>query len=101
MVSVLKLGLSSNTVTATVTAPILIALAQQQGIQPMAIIIPAAMTMNTAFILVTSTPTSVLPYATGYFSIPDMAKSGTIMTLAAAPLMALIIYLIGSAGGIY
>jgi hypothetical protein len=30
-----------------------------------------------------------------------MAKSGTIMTLAAAPLMALIIYLIGSAGGIY
>ena len=101
MVSVLKLGLSSNTVTATVTAPILIALAQQQGIQPMAIIIPAAMTMNTAFILVTSTPTSVLPYATGYFSIPDMAKSGTIMTLAAAPLMTLIIYLIGSAGGIY
>jgi sodium-dependent dicarboxylate transporter 2/3/5 len=101
IVSVLKLGLSSNTVTATVTMPILIALAEQQNITPLAVVIPAAMTMNVAYILVTSTPTSVIPYTTGYFSISEMAKPGIIMTLVSAAVLTPLIYLIGRLGGIY
>lgn len=101
IVSVLKLGLSSNTVTATVAVPILIALAGQQHIPPLAIVIPAAMTMNAAFILVTSTPTSVIPYTTGYFSISDMAKPGILMTLVNAALLTQVIYLIGRLCAIY
>jgi len=101
IVSVLKLGLSSNTVTATVAVPILIALAGQQGIAPLALVIPAAMTMNAAYILVTSTPTSVIPYTTGYFSISDMAKPGILMTLVTAALLTPVIYLIGKLCAIY
>ena len=101
IVSILKLGLSSNTVTATVVIPIMIALASQLGLSPLSVVIPAAMTLNIAFILVTSTPTSVIPYATGYFSIADMAKAGTVMTLAAAPIMTFAIYFIGQLAGIY
>lgn len=101
IVSVLKLGLSSNTVTATVTVPILIALAGQQNITPLAVVIPAAMTMNVAYILVTSTPTTVIPYTTGYFSISDMAKPGIIMTLVSAAVLTPVIYLIGRLGGIF
>lgn len=101
IVSILKLGLSSNTVTATVVIPIMIAVAGQLGLSPLGIVIPAAMTLNIAFILVTSTPTSVIPYSTGYFSIADMAKSGVVMTLAAAPIMTGAIYLVGKLAGIY
>jgi len=101
IVSILKLGLSSNTVTATVVIPIMIAVAGQLGLSPLGIVMPAAMTLNIAFILVTSTPTSVIPYSTGYFSIADMAKSGTVMTLIAAPIMTASIYLVGKLAGIY
>jgi len=101
IVSILKLGLSSNTVTATVVIPIMIALSTQLGLSPLGIVMPAAMTLNIAFILVTSTPTSVIPYSTGYFSIADMAKAGVVMTLAAAPIMTAAIYLIGRLAGIY
>lgn len=101
IVSILKLGLSSNTVTATVVIPIMIALSTQLGLSPLGIVIPAAMTLNIAFILVTSTPTSVIPYSTGYFSIADMAKAGVVMTLAAAPIMTAAIFSIGRLAGIY
>ncbi len=101
IVSILKLGLSSNTVTATVVIPIMIAVASQLGLSPLGIVMPAAMTLNIAFILVTSTPTSVIPYSTGYFSIADMAKSGVVMTLLAAPIMTAAIYLVGRFAGIY
>ena len=101
IVSILKLGLSSNTVTATVVIPIMIAVASQLGLSPLGIVMPAAMTLNIAFILVTSTPTSVIPYSTGYFSIADMAKSGVVMTLVAAPIMTGAIYLVGKLAGIY
>jgi len=101
IVSILKLGLSSNTVTATVVIPIMIAVAGQLGLSPLGVVMPAAMTLNIAFILVTSTPTSVIPYSTGYFSIADMAKSGVVMTLLAAPIMTGAIYLVGRLAGIY
>lgn len=101
IVSILKLGLSSNTVTATVVIPIMIAVASQLGLSPLGIVMPAAMTLNIAFILVTSTPTSVIPYSTGYFSIADMAKSGAIMTLCAAPIMTGAIFIVGKLAGIY
>jgi sodium-dependent dicarboxylate transporter 2/3/5 len=54
IVSILKLGLSSNTVTATVVIPIMIAVASQLGLSPLGIVMPAAMTLNIAFILVTT-----------------------------------------------
>jgi di/tricarboxylate transporter len=43
----------------------------------------------------------VIPYSTGYFSIADMAKSGVVMTLVAAPIMTGAIYLVGKLAGIY
>jgi len=101
IVSALKLGLSSNTVTATVVIPIMIALAGQQGLSPLGLVIPAAMSMNAAYILVTSSPTGVIPYSTGWFSIRDMALPGILMTLAATGLTGLVLYLIGLFTGIY
>ena len=83
-VASLHLLFSSNTVTGTIIIPLLIALAQDLGLEPWAIAAPAAFTSSLAFILVTESPTNVLPYSAGYFTIRDMAKTGVWMTLAAA-----------------
>ena len=83
-VAMLHLLFSSNTVMGSVIMPIMIALGQDLGIDPWTIAAPAAFTSSLAFILVTESPTNVIPYAAGYFSIRDMAKVGVLMTLAAA-----------------
>ena len=83
-VASLHLLFSSNTVTGSIIIPLLIALAQDLGLEVWAIAAPAAFTSSLAFVLVTESPTNVLPYSAGYFSIRDMAKAGIWMTLAAA-----------------
>ena len=94
-VALLHLLFSSNTVTGSIIMPILIALAQDLGIDPWTIAAPAAFTASLAFILVTESPTNVIPYAAGYFSIRDMAKAGVLMTLAAAVCVTASIALMG------
>lgn len=101
LVSILKIAFSSNTVTATIIIPIMIALAQNIGIDPLTITIPAALTASMAFILVTSSPTNVIPYSAGYFSIKDMAIPGVVATIAASIIVAAVIYTVGSITGLY
>ncbi len=101
IVSLLKIAFSSNTVTATIIIPIIIALAQSLGLDPLSITLPAALTSSLAFILVTSTPTNVIPYSAGYFSIKDMAKAGAVLTVISSVIIAATIYVIGILTHIY
>lgn len=101
VISILKLGLSSNTVTATVILPIIIALTVQAQLPIMGVLIPGCMAMSFAFIAVTSTPTNVIPYATGWFKISDMAKAGVFNTLINAVVMTFLVFGIGHITGIY
>lgn len=94
-VSFLKIAFSSNTVTATIVIPLIIALAKTTGLSVWGITLPAALTSSLAFILVTSTPTNVIPYSAGYFSILDMAKSGVVMTIVSSFIVAGVIFAIG------
>ena len=101
VVSVLHMAFSSNTVTGTIIIPLLIALATDLGINPWLICAPAAFTSSLAFILVTETPTNVIPYSAGYFSIKDMAKAGIVMTFAAALCVGISILIFGRLIGQY
>jgi sodium-dependent dicarboxylate transporter 2/3/5 len=85
----LHLMFSSNTVTASIIIPILVALAKDLQLDAWAIVAPAAFTSSLAFVLVSEGPTTIIPYASGYFSIKDMAKAGALMTVAAAVCVAL------------
>jgi len=85
----LHLMFSSNTVTASIIIPILVALATDLHLDVWATVAPAAFTSSLAFILVSEGPTTIIPYASGYFSIKDMAKAGLLMTVAAALCVAL------------
>jgi len=92
----LHLLFSSNTVTGSIIMPILIALAYDLGLDIWTLAAPAAFTSSLAFILVTESPTNVVPYSAGYFSIRDMARSGVWMTIAAAACVAVSIAIVGT-----
>ena len=91
---------SSNTVTGIIVVPLLIALSKNLGLNPALLAIPAGITSSLAFILVTSTPTNVIPYSSGYFSIGDMARAGVIMTIVSSVCVTMSIYFFGSITGI-
>lgn len=99
--SVLKVVFSSNTVTATVLIPIVLALSKNLGLDPLTIALPAGMTSSLAFILVTSSPTNVIPYSAGYFSIRDFAKPGIVLTVFVSFIVTGVIYIIGSLTHLY
>ena len=99
-VSLIKVIFSSNTVTGVIMVPLLIALANNLGLDPVLVAIPAGISCSLAFILVTSSPTNVIPYSAGYFSIQDMAKAGVWMTLASSACVTLSIVVMGKLTGI-
>ena len=99
-VSILKVMFSSNTVTGAIMVPLLIALADQLGLDHRMVAIPAGITASLSFILVTSTPTNVVPYAAGYFSIMDMVKAGLIMTFASSACVTASICIVGPLTGL-
>ena len=101
LVSLLKVAFSSNTVTGIIIIPLIIALARDLGLNAWLLTAPVAITSSLAFILVTSTPTNVIPYSSGYFSIKDMACAGLVMTLAAAICVTAAIAIAGPLTGAY
>jgi solute carrier family 13 (sodium-dependent dicarboxylate transporter), member 2/3/5 len=101
IVMILKIALSSNSVTATIVIPIMIALAENLGFDALSIALPASITASLAFILVTSSPTNVIPYAAGFFSIRDFARAGIVMTLVTTVIVTFVIFVVGTATGLY
>ncbi len=80
-VELLKVFFSSNTVTGIILVPLVIALAADFGLDPWLLAGPVAVATSMAFLLVTSSPTNVIPYSSGYFTIKDFARSGIPLTL--------------------
>lgn len=83
MVELLKIFFSSNSVTGAVVMPLIIALAMDIGMNPWVLAGPAGIATSMAFIMVTSSPTNVIPYSSGYFRIAEFAKVGVAMTAIA------------------
>ena len=101
VVILMKLFLASNTVTGIIIIPILISLAQAFDLPAWSLVGPAAFTSSLGIILVTQTPTNVIPYTAGYFSIQDFAKAGIIMSLIMVVLVAGMIAVLGPLTGMY
>lgn len=79
-----KVVFSSNTVTASIVMPVLAATIAGSSENAWELTAAAGLTSSLAFILVTSTPTNVIPYSAGYFTIAEMAKVGIVMTVIAS-----------------
>ena len=65
------------------------------------IALPAVITSSLVFILVTSSPTNIIPYSAGYFSISDFVKAGIIMTIVSSLIVGVVIFVLGKFTGLY
>ncbi|MGF1607075.1 MAG: SLC13 family permease [Rhodothalassiaceae bacterium] len=82
--------LTSNTATIAALVPILAALADTSGVDPMILAAPAAMAGSAAFMLPVATAPNAIVYATGRVSIPQMARAGLLLNLAGSVAIATI-----------
>lgn len=100
-VSLMNITLSSATVSASIVIPIVIELSVNIGVPTLAVAFPATLASSLAFILITSTPTNVIAYSAGYFSIKDFAKSGALMSIVSCVIVAVVMYGVGLLTGLY
>jgi len=100
LVAVDSLGFSSFGAAASVNVPFVISYAQQHGFPVLTLVLATAFASSTHFILVTESPSFVLPYAFGYFSFKDMFKIGIILTLVSAAVIGVGLVLAGMPAGV-
>ena len=67
---------TSNTATTALLMPILAAASLAAKIDPMILMVPAAMSASCAFMLPVATPPNAIVFGSGKLTIPDMIKAG-------------------------
>lgn len=80
--------ITSNTATATLLMPILAVVATSAGLDPMVLMIPAAMCASCAFMLPVATAPNAIAYGTGKVQIQEMAREGVVLSVLASLIIA-------------
>lgn len=81
---------SSNTASANILVPIIIAAAQESNISPLMPAIAVALSCNLAFMLPVATPPNAIVYGSGEVSLGKMAKTGFWMNIISIIVLAII-----------
>ncbi len=68
--------LTSNTATTATFVPLLAALAPGLGVDPLLLVVPAAVAASCAFMLPVATPPNAIVFGSGLVGIPAMARAG-------------------------
>lgn len=84
---------TSNTATATMILPVLAGLSIALDIHPLALMIPAAMAANCAFMLPVGTPPNAIVFGTGKITIGEMMKAGLGLNIISAIIITAVVYL--------
>lgn len=75
---------TSNTATATLLMPILASAAVSMQIDPLILMMPAAISASCAFMMPVATPTNTIVYSSGELKVADMAREGVVLNLMMA-----------------
>ncbi|MBW2713957.1 MAG: SLC13/DASS family transporter [Deltaproteobacteria bacterium] len=86
--------LTSNTATTATFVPILASMAPALGMEPLLLIVPAALAASCAFMLPVATPPNAIVFGTGRISIPQMTRAGIWLNLLGVLLIPLATYLL-------
>lgn len=86
---------TSNTATAATFIPVLGGVALGIGVDPMGLLIPAALAATCAFMLPVGTPPNAIAFSTGAVSIGQMARGGLVLNLVGIALITGFVYLLG------
>jgi sodium-dependent dicarboxylate transporter 2/3/5 len=73
--------ITSNTATAAALIPILAGLAPGLGIEPLLLIVPAAIAASCAFMLPVATPPNAVVFGSGLVPLPQMTRAGIWLNL--------------------
>lgn len=92
LISLLHNFLSSNAITAVIMIPIIIHTAILQDVPPWLAAAPAAYASTLGLVMVTASPTNLIPYTAGYFTMRDFARAGIVMTVVGSLAVACVIY---------
>jgi sodium-dependent dicarboxylate transporter 2/3/5 len=87
--------LTSNTATAATFLPIAAALAIGLGQNPLLFAIPTALAANCSYMLPVGTPPNAIVYASGYVSLPAMARAGLLLNVLLVPIVVGALLLLG------
>jgi sodium-dependent dicarboxylate transporter 2/3/5 len=79
--------LTSNTASASLVVPIVLALAQAAGVDPVKPALAATIACSFGFMLPVSTPPNALVYSTGRVTIREMVAAGVLLDLGGALLV--------------
>ncbi|GIN19881.1 MAG TPA: SLC13/DASS family transporter [Bacillus bacterium] len=93
----LVLGLTeftSNTATATMILPVLASLALAINVHPFALMVPAAMAANCAFMMPVGTPPNAIMFGTGKLKIIEMIRAGFWVNIFVLILIVAFVFLI-------
>jgi sodium-dependent dicarboxylate transporter 2/3/5 len=80
---------TSNTASASLVVPVVLALAQTAGVDPMKPALAATVGCSFGFMLPVSTPPNALVFATGRVRIIEMVRYGVLLDLAGILLVSL------------
>ena len=88
---------TSNTATAATFIPVLGGVALGVGIDPMGLLVPAALAATCAFMLPVGTPPNAIAFSTGSVTIAQMARGGFVLNLIGIALITGFVYWLGGA----
>lgn len=95
LIVLLLTEITSNTATAATFIPILGGVAVGIGIDPMTLLIPAALAATCAFMLPVGTPPNAIVFATGNVKISEMVRGGLVLNVVGVLLITIFTVLIG------
>lgn len=87
--------LTSNTAVTTALLPILAAAAPSLGVDPMRLVVPAAVAASMAFMLPVATPPNAIVFSTGKVPIGAMVRYGLLLNLLGVAVITSAVYLFG------
>lgn len=95
LMAVLVSEMTSNTASASLVVPVVLALAQAAGVDPVKPALAATAACSFGFMLPVSTPPNALVYGTGKVRIGDMVRQGVFLDLVGIVLVSLWVTLFG------
>ena len=95
LMGVLVSEVTSNTASAALVVPVVLALSQAAGIDPVKPALAATVGCSFGFMLPVSTPPNALVYATGRIRIGEMVTAGALLDLVGVVLVAVWVALLG------
>ena len=82
--------LTSNLATASMAMPIMVGVAAARGVDPLTLMVAAALASSMAFMLPVATPPNAIVFGSGYLTVPQMARSGVVLNGIAIVLVTLV-----------